>query len=85
MLKIYKAGKLIKIDVESKENKISKLRIYGDFFLHPEDSIEIIENVLIGCRYDRCAIKKTIDTVMKKNNIQSVGIDSDSLSEAITL
>lgn len=84
MLKIFKAGKLLKIEIEVVNNSISKLKIYGDFFLHPEEGIEIIEENLLGCSYDFNIIKQKIDTILKQNNIQAVGIDSSSLAEAIT-
>ena len=38
-------GKLIRIDVESDDNKIIYVKITGDFFLFPETAINDIENL----------------------------------------
>jgi lipoate-protein ligase A len=43
-------GKLLCVDVEFSEGRINKIRITGDFFLHPEETIEKIEGSLIGMR-----------------------------------
>ncbi len=41
-------GKLVAIEVEAKDGKITFVRISGDFFLHPEGAIRPLENAAIG-------------------------------------
>ena len=41
-------GKLICVEVLQDGGAISRLRITGDFFLHPEEAIERLENALAG-------------------------------------
>ena len=53
---IFKAGKLIKIDLQYDE-AIREIKIHGDFFLYPEDAIDKLQHQLIGTRVDRQAIK----------------------------
>ena len=41
-------GKLIRIECEVKHEKIVFAKITGDFFMHPEESINVLEKNLIG-------------------------------------
>ncbi|MDD5171765.1 MAG: lipoate protein ligase C-terminal domain-containing protein [Candidatus ainarchaeum sp.] len=43
-----KGGKLVCIEIVPKDGKAAKVRITGDFFLHPEDSINALEQSLEG-------------------------------------
>ncbi|MBI5223077.1 hypothetical protein HY990_01515 [Candidatus Micrarchaeota archaeon] len=43
-------GKLVCIDMESENGKITKIIISGDFFIHPEESIDKIEQSLVGVK-----------------------------------
>ena len=47
---VYKVpgGKLLKISLEPEDNRIKSIRIMGDFFLHPEESITELEDGLKG-------------------------------------
>jgi len=45
-------GKLIKIFASIKNDVIEEIKITGDFFLHPEESIEILEEKLKGVKID---------------------------------
>jgi hypothetical protein len=85
---IYKAEKLIRILLEYEEihNKekvrtVSSIKITGDFFLYPEDSLEYLETHLKGTRLDRAMLKKKIDECL--SNAELFGFSSESLSEAI--
>ncbi|MDD5417331.1 MAG: lipoate protein ligase C-terminal domain-containing protein [Candidatus Nanoarchaeia archaeon] len=74
-------GKLVKIRVEFNNNKISKIKITGDFFLHPEETLILIETNLIGKELSEC--EETINETLKNNNAIMYGIDSVSVSEMI--
>ena len=39
---VYKAAKLVKINVEYEDNRILSIDITGDFFIYPEDRIKEI-------------------------------------------
>jgi hypothetical protein len=45
-------GKLIKVFASIKNGFIEEIKITGDFFLHPEESIEILEEKLKGIKVD---------------------------------
>ncbi len=79
----YKSQKLIRIMLEydETENTINWITIAGDFFLYPEEALEILEAALIGTRLDRESLKQEIDNFLK--NYEVYGFDSMSLTEAI--
>jgi lipoate-protein ligase A len=41
-----KGGKLIKVRLIKENGIITSISIFGDFFIHPEESIDILENSL---------------------------------------
>lgn len=43
-----KGGKLVQVRVEVDEDKVLKVRITGDFFLHPEEVLEEMEESFVG-------------------------------------
>jgi len=79
---IYKSKKLIKISLEYTDSKIiSSIRITGDFFLYPEETLDQIEARLIGTKIDRKSIKETIENCLSHS--EAFGFDSESLTDAI--
>ena len=79
---IYKSKKLIKISLEYTDSKIiSSIRITGDFFLYPEETLEQMEASLIGTKMDRNSIKETIEKCLSHS--EAFGFDSESLTDAI--
>ncbi len=81
IIKKVEGGKLLKIFLDIKNDKIQKVRITGDFFAHPEESIEILERKLEGksCEDIRDLIKEFID----ENKVKLYGIDAKSIEETI--
>ncbi|MFH0884094.1 MAG: lipoate protein ligase C-terminal domain-containing protein [Candidatus Micrarchaeota archaeon] len=41
-------GKLVCVEVWAEGSKVKKVKITGDFFLHPEDAIDPLERALAG-------------------------------------
>ena len=80
---IHKSEKLIRIMLEYDEieNTISSITISGDFFLYPEEALEILEANLVGKRLEKETLKQEIDNFLK--DIEVYGFNSTSLTEAI--
>ncbi len=80
---VYKSKKLIQISLsyEEKNHEIHSIKITGDFFLYPEDSLELLETNLIGVKVDRNILRKKIEESLIDS--QTFGFDSESLTEAI--
>ena len=79
---VYKAGKLVKIDLEY-SNVIGSIKIEGDFFLYPEDGREKLEKALVGAVLDKESIKKRIEETLVKERIEVYGFTSEQLADAI--
>ena len=69
-------GKLIRVTIECVHDKIQNIKITGDFFLHPEETIQQIENSLVGRKCDSLTLKKTIDQVIQQEKATIVGATS---------
>ena len=80
---IYKSEKLVRIMLEYDEieNTISRITISGDFFLYPEEALEILEAKLVGKTLERGTLKQEIDNCLV--DIEVYGCNSTSLTEAI--
>jgi lipoate---protein ligase len=78
-------GKLLKITLNSENKTITNIIITGDFFLHPEESITILENQLIGTYLDENTILKRIEEIKEQNNLTFFGFRPEDLTKAIML
>ncbi len=79
-----KEGKLVKVEVEY-DNVITKIKITGDFFLHPEDALERIEKSMLGTRKDESmeAIASKIQQITEAHGAQMIGLSPESLALVI--
>jgi len=77
-------GKLVKVSAEFGET-IKSVKITGDFFLHPEEAIELIEKSLlgIGANEQASAFEKAISETTKKNDIQMIGVSARDIAETV--
>jgi len=73
-------GKLIRISYDF-DKVIKKINIYGDFFIHPEDSIFEIEKSLENKKIEE--ITKTISELIEQNNIQIIGFKPEDIQQII--
>jgi lipoate---protein ligase len=82
-----KEGKIVKVEVEvESDNVIKKLRITGDFFLHPEEVLDDIEKSMAGVKkdagFDTIVLK--IRDIVRDCNTQMIGISPESIAEVLT-
>jgi hypothetical protein len=80
---VLKSQKLIKIDLEYNEisNTIHSIKITGDFFLYPEDSLDKLETNLIDTKLEKNSLIQKIRESL--DDSQVFGFDSESLTKAI--
>jgi len=70
-------GKLVKVRLEGGD-----VRILGDFFVHPEDSIEELERVVERCIGDDAdALKDEIEGFARSEGVELLGFDAQVLAE----
>jgi lipoate-protein ligase A len=76
-------GKLVRIEVETKGQKLEAIEITGDFFLHPESTLEQIELQLIGTPLGVKDLERKIKDVLKQFQAQLLGVSPRQLAECI--
>lgn len=77
-------GKLLRVRAEY-EDVIKNVQITGDFFVHPEDTVEQIERSLFGINKDvtELVIQEIVNDILAKNNAQLIGIDSEAIARVL--
>lgn len=77
-------GKLITVKVEY-EDVIKHIQILGDFFIHPEESLQLIENSFLEtpADEDREKIIERINNIVEENQIEFVGITSETITDVV--
>jgi hypothetical protein len=83
LVNIFKAKKLIKISMsyDDKKNVIDSIKITGDFFIHPEETIETLESNLVDTKLERNEISKKVEVSLKGS--EAFGFDVNSMTDAI--
>ena len=74
-------GKLLRIDFDLDYSTIKDIMITGDFFIHPEESINVIENSLKQVNIND--IEKKLNEIILKKGIRIVGFSAKDVEEAI--
>ena len=88
MLKsIYKpdGGKLVRIEVDLLDNSINQIKICGDFFLHPEDGLGMIEANLVGIRMMERDIRMSIKQTVETKRLTLFGITPKDIAKAVMM
>ena len=71
----FKAEKgVIEVELSHDEVKITEIKITGDFFIYPEEAIELIEDTLRNTRTEKNIITEKLKEVYKKEEITTPGI-----------
>ncbi len=78
-------GKLVRITLSRDNNVISTIRITGDFFLHPESTLDDIEEKLVGAILLESELQKNIESVIAEKNATLIGATAADIARAIML
>lgn len=78
-------GKLIKVKLKVSSEKIEQVRILGDFFLHPEETILAIEDSLLGSIEDEKALTETIERSLSESEATLIGATASDFSKVIMM
>ncbi|MEM1514576.1 MAG: lipoate protein ligase C-terminal domain-containing protein [Candidatus Bathyarchaeia archaeon] len=76
-------GKLIKVQMNVENNRISFIKITGDFFMHPEEMIEELEKILVGCVVDEKAVAETIRRFIEEREVTLLGASPEDFAKCI--
>lgn len=81
---LVKAAKgLIRAEVRVKEGVIESIRISGDFFLHPPESLWELERVLIGVRAEASELRNVIKKFFDENHVETPLVEIEDFVRAI--
>ncbi len=74
-------GKFVAVEVSVENGLMAKVKITGDFFLHPEESISDLENSLVGVKvpFDWIDTEKKLLTVITDKQLNLVGVKSGNI------
>ncbi|MDH4215045.1 MAG: hypothetical protein OEV85_14105 [Candidatus Thorarchaeota archaeon] len=76
-------GKMLKIKVKFEGRIIESICILGDFFLHPESTIEDIEQGIKGCEVNIELISSKIQKILDRSNAVLIGASAIDIAKAI--
>lgn len=76
-------GKLIKVKLWVLSGKISEIKILGDFFLHPEETLQELEDSLIGSTAEETSIERKISQVL--TNATLIGATAADIARTIMI
>ena len=81
----YKApgGKLLRIRLREKGGRIDSVKISGDFFLIPEDSLPKLEKMLEDVPLREQELKLLVDRFFRGTSAQGLGVAPDDFVKAI--
>jgi len=86
---IYKIpnGKLLNISLDYDEinNSINEIKIMGDFFAYPEESIELMENELKNTILEKVSLFEKINSIIRVHSINFIGLNAEGLTEGILM
>ena len=78
-------GKLIRVQLDKKGSRIEKLRITGDFFLHPEELIEDLEKALVGHVLNMLDMGEFIGAFIERRGATLLGASPEDFAKCITM
>lgn len=82
--KKIEGGKMISMHWTVEKNKITEIKISGDFFLYPEEILEQIEKELIESELNLEIITTKIQKIIKNNNGEFFGISAKDIATLLT-
>lgn len=74
-------GKMLRIEADIKDSVIKRIKITGDFFIHPEEAITEIEDFLTGRPLP--GIGEVLAGFLEEKNIRVIGFNPSDLELAL--
>lgn len=76
-------GKMVRVRLTEKDGRIETVKISGDFFLIPEESLSKLEKMLEDARLDEGELKLLVDRFFRGTNSQGLGVSKEDFVTAI--
>ena len=58
-------GKLLRVASTIRGERIEEIKITGDFFMHPEEALDVLEKKLQGVKGDEEEVKRAVEDFFK--------------------
>jgi lipoate-protein ligase A len=75
-------GKLLRVDFEREGDMITKIKISGDFFMHPENFLEKLEELILKTPVSR--LNDVLESAVRENSVQIIGFSIKDLTSILT-
>ena len=76
-------GKLIAAETEVSNGHLKKVKITGDFFMHPEEAIEELEKALINTQLDK--IEEVITNFFINRSVEIIGVSPEDFIHVLKI
>lgn len=77
-------GKLLEVKIDY-SGSIKNIQILGDFFVHPEEALKGIEDLLVGTDLNEKVISDKVQHFVDSNKIMLVGINAEAIGKVIAI
>lgn len=78
-------GKLVKIKLLVSSERITDVKILGDFFLHPEETLMEIEESLVGQARDESSITRAVNQALTDSEATLIGCTAADIAKSILM
>ena len=76
-------GKLVRVRLTEENGTIKSVRISGDFFLVPEDSLPQLERILEGSKLEASEVCDRVKRFFETSQVQGLGVSTDDVVHAL--
>ncbi len=76
-------GKLLRVRLQEEAGEIQSVKISGDFFLVPEESLRKLEKMLKGAPIRELELKLLVDRFFNATHAQGLGVAPDDFVKAL--
>ncbi|MGQ9542578.1 MAG: lipoate protein ligase C-terminal domain-containing protein [Candidatus Bathyarchaeia archaeon] len=78
-------GKLLRVKCTVDMNIISNIQITGDFFIHPEETIQSLEDELTGVAAEEDTVRRKILEFFRRVECVLIGAGPDDFATAVSM
>jgi hypothetical protein len=77
-----KEGKLVRLRIAFEDDHVTRSEITGDFFMHPEEDLTLLENALRGCRRgdEEATVKGRLESIATEHRLNIIGFSLSDLA-----
>ena len=62
-------GKMVRVRLREAEGRIESIRFTGDFFLHPEEDIDVLEESMVGVSLEHADLLGTLSSFFRTREL----------------